>query len=290
MSSSVAQLNHRILVVDSLPAFARDSFRNELGHDGIGPVIADLLIAHASAPLAVDVLHGVSDNPDPAAFSGYDGIVWGGSPLSVNDGSSDVDQLTEWMRLTCATGLPVFAICFGLQLATVVGGGKVSRNPRGRETVVARKINISSAGESHPMMERRFGTFDAISEHVDVVRKLPPGAVVLASNAMTDVQAAVFTVDQSEVWGVQYHPEMDLSFFGPILKAQRSELISEGLFNSKADHAEYLNHIRRIAAEPDAKDVAWQLGFDDDVLDVSVRMSELCSWIDQQVLTRKKAA
>ena len=290
MSSTIAQLNRRILVIDSLPARARDAFRNELGHDGIGPVIADLLASHSCTPLAIDVLHGVSDRPDAAIFDDYDGVVWSGSPLSVNDGGSDVEQLTEWMRLTCASGLPVFAICFGLQLATVIAGGKVGRNPRGRETVVARKINISSAGESHPMMDRRFGTFDAISEHVDVVRRLPPGAVVLASNAMTDVQAAVFKADRSEVWGVQYHPEMDLSFFGPILREQRSELIREGLFNSKADHAEYLKNIRRIAAEPDAKDVAWQLGLDDDVLDAAIRMSELSSWVELQVVAGTRAA
>ncbi len=272
---------HRILIVDALPAWSRDQFRKHLGHDGIGAAIASSLRDIACTRLEFDIIHGVSESPERSGLDEYDGVIWSGSPLGVNDGSSDVDQLSEWMRLTCATGLPVFAICFGLQLAAKVAGGSVVRNPRGRETIIARKIQITSAGESHPMFQRRFNTFDAISEHVDVVRDLPPGGIVLASNALSDIQAAVFQVDQSEVWGVQYHPEMDLSFFDPILQHQRDDLISEGFFNGKTDHAEFLRHVRRIAAEPDAKDVAWQLGLDDDVLDPTVRMSELLSWVDQ---------
>ena len=290
MPANVANISNRILVIDALPAWSRDAFRQHLGHDGIGVVITNLLQSTASASLTIDVVHGTCETPEPAKFDNYDGVIWSGSPLGVNDGTSDVEQLTRWMELTCDTGLPVFAICFGLQLAAKIAGGTVARNPRGRETVVARKIEVTSAGESHPMMERRFGAFDAISEHVDIVRKLPPGAVCLASNAISDVQAAAFTVNQSEVWGVQYHPEMDLSFFLPILKHQRDDLIAEGFFKDQSDHARFLKHIERITQEPDAKDIAWQLGFSDDVLNPTIRMSELLSWVDQQVMQRYAAA
>ncbi len=290
MPPPTAQTSHKILVIDALPAWSRDEFKKQLGHDGIGVVIAERIAATSGAALAFEVIHGVSEAPEASVFEGCDGIIWSGSPLSVADGGSDVEQLTEWMRLSCATGRPVFAICFGLQLAAKVAGGKVGRNPRGRETVVARKINVTPAGESHPMMQRRCGTFDAISEHVDIVRRLPPESTILASNSLSDVQAASFVAGRSEVWGVQYHPEMDLSFFDPILRHQRDELISEGFFNSAADHAEFLNHIRRIVEEPDAKDIAWQLGLDEDVLDPAVRMSELSCWVDQKVVSRDKAA
>lgn len=290
MPSPAEKPGYRILVIDALPAWSRDAFRKQLGHDGIGVVIAERVAATCGASLAFNVIHGVSETPDARMLEGYDGIIWSGSPLSVTDESPDVEQLTDWMRLSCATGRPVFAICFGLQLAAAMAGGRVERNPRGRETVIARKISVTAAGKTHPMMQRRFRTFDAISEHVDIVRELPPGTTVLASNAMTHVQAASFRADRSDVWGVQYHPEMDPSFFDPILKHQRDQLISEGFFNSKADHAEFLGHIRRIAEEPDAKDVAWQLGLDDDVLDMATRMSELSCWMDRKVLTGKKAA
>ena len=290
MPSTTTETSRKILVIDALPAWSRDEFRKQLGHDGIGVVIADRVAKTSGTSLGFDIIHGVSEMPDPKALEGYDGIIWSGSPLSVADGGSDVEQLTDWMRFCCATGRPIFAICFGLQLAASVAGGTVGRNPRGRETVVARKINVTPAGESHPMMQRRCGTFDAISEHVDVVRRLPPESTILASNALSDVQAASFIADKSEVWGVQYHPEMDLSFFDPILRHQRDELISEGFFNNVADHAEFLNHIRRIVEEPDAKDVAWQLGLDEDVLDPAIRMSELSCWLDQKVLCRDKAA
>ena len=43
------------------------------------------------------------------------------------------------------------------------------------------------------------------------MESLPPGATLLATNAVTAVQAAEIRSGRGTFWGVQYHPEISLA-------------------------------------------------------------------------------
>ena len=67
--------------------------------------------------------------------------------------------------------------------------GAVRRIPRGREMGIARKIALTPEGRAHPLYIGKASVFDAFISHEDEITHLPPGAVNLASNAFTRVQA-----------------------------------------------------------------------------------------------------
>ena len=74
---------------------------------------------------------------------------------------------------------------------TAALGGEVQLNPRGREIGIARNICPTDAGRQHAMFADKAGAFDAICVHEDEVAELPACGTLLASNAMSRVQAAV---------------------------------------------------------------------------------------------------
>ena len=213
----------------------RSAYQGNVHDSAFGKGIATLVSGLTAGNAVCDVLHGVESAPDASHLRSYDAIIWSGSPLSVLDDSDDVHRLAEWMALCLAAGKPVFGICFGLQLAAKVAGGTVERNPKGDELVVARKISITTVGARHPMMDRRSDTFDALTYHSDQIAQLPANGLCLASNDMSDIQAAVFEVGGTEVWGVQYHPEMTVGIMAKILIHNREGLITAGFFNDFID-------------------------------------------------------
>lgn len=279
-------VNKKILIIDAYPSDMKSAYQGNVHDSAFGKGIATLVSGLTTGNAVCDVLHGVDSAPDASHLRSCDAIIWSGSPLSVLDDSDDVRHLTEWMALCLAEEKPVFGICFGLQLAAKVAGGRVERNPKGDELVVARKIGITTVGEKHPMMDRRGETFDALTYHSDQIARLPANGLCLASNDMTDIQAAVFEVGGTEVWGVQYHPEMNVRIMAKILTHHREGLTAAGFFNDDSDYASYLQVINRLAAEPDARDAAWRLGMDEDILDPALRLAEIKCWLDQKVFGR----
>ena len=79
---------------------------------------------------------------------------------------------------------------------------------------------------------------------------------------------------------------MNVKIMAHILTQHRDELIASGFFKDDADSAAYLQVIERLADEPDARDAAWHLGMDEDILDPALRTAELECWLDQKVLGR----
>ena len=89
--------------------------------------------------------------PDGASIQSYDGFIWTGSNLTLYH---DVPQVTRQIDLSQAlyeSGKPQFGSCWGVQMAALAAGGKVEKNPRGREWSIARDITLTDAGRSHPM-------------------------------------------------------------------------------------------------------------------------------------------
>ena len=103
-------------------------------------------------------------------------------------------------------------------MAAHVLGGTCRAAPAGREDGMARGLTLSAAAGLHPMMQGRDPVFAAVCVHRDEVHTLPPGAVVLAGNNHSKVQAMVYEQDGICFWGSQYHPEYSARYVGEILR------------------------------------------------------------------------
>jgi GMP synthase (glutamine-hydrolysing) len=217
-------------------------------------------------------------------LDGYDGVAITGSALNVYDGGPEIERQIELTRAILASKTPLFGSCWGLQLMTVAAGGVVRPNPSGREIGIGRRIALTGAGRGHPMYDGKGTTFDAITVHLDEVATLAPGTTVLASNAVSDVQAAELRLDGAVAWGVQYHPEFSLHDMAVVIRRYGSRLVREGFFADVAARDAYTADLELLDRDPGLKPIAWRYGIDRTVLDPAARNAELANWIAHQVL------
>jgi len=227
--------------------------------------------------------------PTGEALEGYDGIAITGSALHIYNGGSEVMRQVDLVRTALASGTPIFGSCWGLQVIAVAAGGSVRRNPQGREIGFARGVRLTEAGRKHPMYVGKLEVFNAPTVHLDEVDSLPPGATVLASNAMSAVQAAEIRTNGSTAWGVQYHPEYPLRELAAIVRRIGTRLIGEGFFADEKDMIGFARDLDALDRDPACKRLSWRHGISKNVLDKKLRVSEVANWVEFQVLpTRVK--
>jgi len=219
--------------------------------------------------------------PQPSGLEAYDGVAITGSSLHVYEWGPPVARQVELVRAVFAARIPVFGSCWGLQVLTVAAGGSVRANQRGRELGFGRRIRLTPAGRDHPMYHGKADPFDAMTVHLDEVETLAPGTIVLASNAMSQVQSA--EIPRLLAWGTQYHPEYPLREVAVIVRRTGKKLVDEGFFMDESDLERYSAELDALDRAP-TKALAWRHGTDAAVLDKGMRVKEIANWIAHQVL------
>src|SRR2546429_5619232 len=118
-----------------------------------------------------------------AGLARYDGVAITGSALNVYDGGAHIERQIELARATFAAGVPFFGSCWGLQVAVSAAGGRVRRNPLGREFGFARRIELADAGRRHGMFKGQAPVFQAFPVDRADIAPRSPGAGVSGGNA-----------------------------------------------------------------------------------------------------------
>lgn len=224
--------------------------------------------------------------PSAVSLGDYDGVVLTGSALHLWQRDAAVTRQIELMRAVYASRVPAFGSCWGIQMGAVAAGGDVQPNPNGREIGFARNIAVLPAGEDHPLLAGRPRAFTAPAIHLDAITTLPPDCTVLASNALTPVQAAEIRHDGGTFWGVQYHPEFSIPELTAILGRITGLMVAEGFVTDEPAARAY---IADLAAAPGRPDAAWRHGLDAQVLDDGLRLTEIRNFIDMRVRPRRAA-
>ena len=153
---------------------------------------------------------------------------------------------------------------------------------------IARKIALTDDGRSHPLYIGKPRVFDAFISHEDEITHLPSGALNLAGNAFSSVQAVCVTHGRGTFWAVQYHPEYDLHELARLTFARMERLVAMGFFPDLDAARDYVNKLETLHQDPSRRDIAWLLGIDDDVMNDDVRQVEVRNWIEHLVLPRKR--
>jgi GMP synthase (glutamine-hydrolysing) len=280
----------RLLVIEgNNPATMAEhvSFGGTEAGKGYAKLLRELLpVAQVDICYPADV---TATLPAGEALEGYDGIAITGSGLHVYNGGAEVTRQVDLVRQALTTGTPVFGSCWGLQIIATAAGGVVRKNPNGREIGFGRGIRLTDEGRKHPMYAGKMDVFNAPTVHLDEVVTLPDGATVLASNAVSKVQAVEIRTPGSTAWGVQYHPEYPLGELAIIVRRIGTRLISEGFFAGEADLSEFAHDLEALDLDPGCKRLAWRHGISLNVLDKKRRVSEVANWVEYQVLpTRVK--
>lgn len=235
----------------------------------------------------IDKIYGAevdSKLPDGAEIASYDGVVIGGSGLHAYHDEIAVTRQIDLVREIFKTGTPVLGSCWGLQIAVIAAGGAVARASNEREVGLARKITLTVEGLGHPLFQGKASVFDSPCIHLDEVTHIPGGAVVLASNNHSRVQALSFAVQGTDFWGVQYHPEFDLFHMARLAVLYSDIMIEGGFYHTIEEGKALAADMETLHADPSRFDLSWKLGVDSDVLDDGIRTLEIRNWIEKKVL------
>jgi GMP synthase (glutamine-hydrolysing) len=223
--------------------------------------------------------------PQGLQLGDFDGAWLSGSPLNVyKPEQPTVREQLGLARAIWDAGVPAFGSCWGLQLMTAALGGTVHLNPNGREIGVARRICPTDAGRAHPLYAGKAQAFDALCSHEDEVATLPPGAELLASNAVSRVQAMAVRDGEKSFWGVQYHPEFDFASVAAIIGLRTDRHLEEGLARDVGEVDTIVSDFHALAKGLARKDLVWKYGLHADVLDPAVRTAEFGNWLRAEVL------
>ena len=226
--------------------------------------------------------------PVGAAISQYDGIAWTGSSLTIHKPDERVTPQVEFAQAAFEAGVPGFGSCWALQVAVVAAGGICRENPKGREMGIARKIGLTNEGRAHPLYQGKKSVFDAYISHDDEITHLPHGAVPLASNDFTQIQAAAVTHRGGEFWALQYHPEYDLHEMARLCYCRKQKLVDKGFFRDLDAAQAFVDQLEALFQDPTRKDIAWLLGIDDDITNEDIRQAEVRNWIEKLVIPAKQ--
>lgn len=145
-----------------------------------------------------------SDLPDSPA--GFDRIILSGSRTSCLEEGTWVSRLDDFLKSSLNLAKPILGVCYGHQALNRVLGGKsiLRKGPKGEFGWT--KIQLI---ERAPLFAGLSDEFWSFSSHYEEIATLPKGMRHLAKSTDCNIQAC--RLEDLPVYGIQFHPEKNLS-------------------------------------------------------------------------------
>ena len=255
----------KILIVEGNPKEENKSFsyagiqtHTESLKDSIGFFTKDIKIDIVNPSTDENIIKNVDD------LENYDGLIWGGSSLNIYNDTPEIRRQIQFMKECQKKIKKILALCWGLQVAVTAAGGEVKKGTKGSHKGIAMDIEINEKGLDHPLYKNKKKKFNTPAFNFDEVVTMPQNSVLLASNPINKVQGLNFKVNDCDIWGLQYHPEITYNKMVNIIVFRKERLLKKGAFN---DDKEINSHIQHIESE-------------NKKLDKISRMRELENWLN----------
>ena len=176
----------------------------------------------------------------------YDGVVLTGSTLRIADTSEEVKKHIQFVKTCFEHGKKFFAACWGLQITVTAAGGKCRIAPKGAHVGIAYDVELTNEGKKHKLYSSKPNKFTSPGFNFDEVEIPPNNAVLLATDKINKFQALHFKVGNSEIWGLQYHPEIPYDYMIKLIKHRKQRLLNTKSFKNEK---EIQKHIASIEQE-----------------------------------------
>ena len=225
-------------------------------------------LANFTNELDIDVVNPSSDediDKNVKELNKYDGLIWGGSSLNIYNDTPEIRRQIQFMKECQKKVKNILAICWGMQVAVTAAGGVVKKSSNGAHIGIANQLIINEQGLKHPLYSGKKNNFNTPAFNFDEVVTLPENGVCLASNKINKVQGMYFKINNNNVWGLQYHPEITYQKMIQLIKFRKDRLIeTRKVF---ANHDQVDEHISFIEKEIS-------------ISDNQQRMIELKNWLN----------
>jgi len=197
-------------------------------------------------------------------MSKYNGIVFTGGAMRINDMTDVIKKHINFASNCFTQKKKILAICWGLQVCSTAAGGKVSPGKKGAHIGIASDVIINNEGKKHFIYKDKKQIFTSPAFNFDEVSVLPKNAILLSSDIVNNVMGVSFNAGNSEIIGLQYHPDYEYSQMLKLIDGRK-----ERLFKSKnfLNEEEYESHISYIKSQ-------------NELLDFNNRTCEVRNWIN----------
>ena len=223
-------------------------------------------ISYFTNELEIDVVNPSSDKNISEIvkdLNKYDGLIWGGSSLNIYNDTIEIRRQLDFMK-ECQNKIKnILAICWGMQVAVTVAGGEVKKCLNGTHRGIAHNIEINENGLKHPIYKNKNKKFNTPAFNFDEVATIPSNSTLLASNKINKVMGLNFKAGVSEIWGIQYHPEITYNKMVSLIHFRKDRLLEKKAFK---DEKEINDHVKMIEDE-------------NKITDKNLRMRELENWL-----------
>tara|TARA_B110000037_G_scaffold183512_1_gene211759 strand:+ start:359 stop:1153 length:795 start_codon:yes stop_codon:yes gene_type:complete len=197
-------------------------------------------------------------------MSSYDGIIFTGGAMRVNDMTDIIKKHINFASNCFNHDNKILAICWGLQVCSTAAGGKVAPGKNGAHIGIATDVKIHEEGKKNLIYKNKQVKFNTPAYNFDEVCEIPNGATLLSSDKVNKVMSLYFKSGNSEIWGLQYHPDYEYQQMINLANERKDKMIANKYFESEEvfhDHMKYIS-------EEDKK------------LDFNSRTCEIRNWLD----------
>jgi GMP synthase (glutamine-hydrolysing) len=177
----------------------------------------------------------------------YDGLIWGGSSLNIYNDTPEIRRQISFMKECFKCTRKILAICWGMQVAVTAAGGEVKKGTKGSHVGIANDIELINQRQNDLFYKDKKIKFNSPAFNFDEVITVPANAIHMASNKINNIQGLNFKAGISEVWGIQYHPEITYEKMIDIIKFRKDALIKKR--KRFQNEEEINNHIYFIEEE-----------------------------------------
>ncbi len=194
----------------------------------------------------------------------YDGIIFTGGALRLNDMTNDIKSHISFASKCFTHNKKILAICWGLQVCSVAAGGQVAPGKRGAHIGIASDVEVNKEGQKNLIYKNKKPVFTTPAFNFDEVIKIPEGAILLSSDKINHIMGLYFKYSNSEIWGLQYHPDYEYYQMINLSKERKNKILNNKYFKNENDFEEHLIYIKN----------------EDKKLDFFNRTFEIKNWLD----------
>ena len=215
----------------------------------------------------IDIVEPIDDKSVSKIISSlkkYDVVVLTGSTLRLNEEIKEVKKHIEFAQTCFKHEKKIFGACWGLQVTVMAAGGKCRVSPSGPHIGIAHDIELTEAGKKHKIYANKPKKFTTPAFNYDEVEIPPKNSILLASDKINKFQALHFYVGKSEIWGIQYHPEIPYDYMIKLIKHRSKGKLEKNIFKNQDEIKQHVNSIEKA-----------KLDLSDDV-----RTVELKNWLN----------
>ncbi len=215
----------------------------------------------------IDIVEPTDDNSIAKIISSlkkYDGVVLTGSTLRLNKDTKEVKKHIEFAKTCFKYEKKIFGACWGLQVTVMAAGGKCRVSPNGPHIGIAHDIELTEEGKKHKIYSTKPKKFNTPAFNYDEVEIPPKDSILLASDKINKFQALHFYVEKSEIWGLQYHPEIPYDYMIKLIKHRSKGMIEKNVFKNQDEINQHIISVEKAKLE----------------LSDDIRTTELKNWLN----------